>query len=160
MWKTILACFEADFSRSLCKKAIMCSCVGGQGGCQMTFNLGFFSTKFCYGGRLSLKRKKKKVLKSEMCFVFYQMYHYVSGQAGMRISKEEKRTSESSSPLSTRAKDEIPPWKMSRNQIWAGMEAKGLQVGKLIPAFSLKLPRDLGSWFLFSFCPCKQKLGI
>lgn len=95
-----------------------------------------------------------------MCFVFHQMYHYVSGQAGMRISKEEKRTSESSSPLSTRAKDEIPPWKMSRNQIWAGMEAKGLQVGKLIPAFSLKLPRDLGSWFLFSFCPCKQKLGI
>lgn len=30
------------------------------------------------------------------------MYHYVSGQAGMRISKEEKR-SESCSPFSTSA---------------------------------------------------------
>lgn len=39
-----------------------------------------------------------------MCFVFCQMYRYVSGQVGMRISKEEKRTSESSSPLSTRAR--------------------------------------------------------
>lgn len=39
-----------------------------------------------------------------MCFVFCQMYRYVSGQAGMRISKEEKRTSESSSALSTHAR--------------------------------------------------------
>lgn len=53
---------------------------------------------------VSLSKGKKKVLKSEMCFVFCQMYRYVSGQVGMRISKEEKRTSESSSPLSTRAR--------------------------------------------------------
>lgn len=35
------------------------------------------------------KREKKKVLKSVMCFVLYQIYHHVSGQAGMRISEEE-----------------------------------------------------------------------
>lgn len=89
-----------------------------------------------------------------MCFVFCQMYHYVSGQAGMRIFKEEKRTSECCSPLSSSAhteapKDEIPPCKMSRDPILAGVEAKGLQVGKLIPAFSLKLLWDLGSCFFF-----------
>lgn len=69
----------------------------------MIFNFSFFSTEFYYGGCLSLKRKKRKNLKSEMCFVFYQMSPYVSDKAGMRISKEEKRTSESCSPLSSRA---------------------------------------------------------
>lgn len=64
------------------------------------------------------------------------------------------------SPHCEAPKDEFPPWKMSRDQVLAGIEAKGLQVGKLIPAFSLKLLWDFGSWFLFSFCPSKQKLGI
>lgn len=49
---------------------------------------------------------------------------------------------------------------MSRDQILAGGEAKGLQVGKLIPASSLKLLWDLGSCFFFLFVPLNRNVGF
>lgn len=150
-------CALRQILASLCKKAIMCSLVGRQGVVKWflisAFFFFFLSTKFYYGGRPSLKRKKKN-LKSEMCFVFYQMYH-VLGKAEMRISKEEKKNKwVQQFPLhqcshSEAPKDEIPPWKVSRDQILAGVEAKGLASGKTQPCFLLKAA--LGSWGLVSF---------
>lgn len=91
-----------------------------------------------------------------MCFVFYQMCHYVSGQAGMKISKEEKRASESCSPLSTSAhtvkhpKMKFPLRKRTgiRIRFWLG-RSRGTACGKTHSCFLLN--GAVGSWVLVSF---------
>lgn len=145
MWKTILLCFQAEFSNLLCKEAITCSLVGSQVGCQMTLIQAFFSTKFYYGGCLSLKKGKKSFKK---CYVFCPISNISSCfrpgrnenfQGGGAGGEKDRLVFQSSLHPCSHCevpKDEIPPCKMSRDQIFGCDTSKGVAyVGEPICTF-------------------------